>query len=100
MRARALHAVAAVLAVSLAAAPAFAQNTSTTTGTTAATRPADRDDRFDRLDRNNDGYLSTSEWPRDARRFDLLDDPGAGLVALLEGGERSGNGRTGPRRVL
>ena len=32
-----------------------------------------RIDRFERLDRNNDGYLSTSEWSRDARLFDRLD---------------------------
>lgn len=30
-------------------------------------------DRFEDLDRNNDGYLSVSEWPRDARNFDLFD---------------------------
>src|SRR6266545_478597 len=33
----------------------------------------DRTDRFDRLDRNNDGYVSRSEWPRDQQTFDLLD---------------------------
>lgn len=31
------------------------------------------DDRFEDLDRNNDRYLSASEWPRDRRGFDLLD---------------------------
>jgi hypothetical protein len=30
-------------------------------------------DRFDRLDRNNDNYLSLSEWPRDRQLFDRLD---------------------------
>jgi len=30
-------------------------------------------DRFEDLDRNNDRYLSASEWPRDAGRFDLFD---------------------------
>lgn len=30
-------------------------------------------DRFGRLDRNDDGYLSLSEWPRDQRLFDRLD---------------------------
>lgn len=39
-------------------------------------RDRDEDDlenRFDRLDRNNDGYLSLSEWGRDRDRFDRLD---------------------------
>ncbi|HKH44079.1 MAG TPA: hypothetical protein VKM72_05380 [Thermoanaerobaculia bacterium] len=30
-------------------------------------------ERFERLDRNNNGYISTSEWTRDQRLFDRLD---------------------------
>jgi len=30
-------------------------------------------ERFERLDRNNDNYISMSEWTRDARQFDRLD---------------------------
>jgi Ca2+-binding EF-hand superfamily protein len=30
-------------------------------------------DRFERLDRDNNGYVSTSEWTRDQRLFDRLD---------------------------
>lgn len=46
----------------------------------------DRDwtDRFDSLDRNNDGYLSASEWPRDPRLFDRLDQNNDGRVSRSE----------------
>ncbi|HVS01012.1 MAG TPA: hypothetical protein VMW27_30620 [Thermoanaerobaculia bacterium] len=33
----------------------------------------DNDDRWDRLDRNDDGYVSRSEWTGDTRLFDRLD---------------------------
>jgi len=43
-----------------------------------------RNDRFERLDRNNDGYLSASEWPREERRFDRLDLNNDGRVSRSE----------------
>lgn len=41
-------------------------------------------DRFEDLDRNNDRYLSASEWPRDARSFDLFDRNNDRRVSLSE----------------
>jgi Ca2+-binding EF-hand superfamily protein len=57
-------------------------------------RPGNRDDRsaidrFDRLDRNNDGYVSLSEWPRDRQTFDLLDRNDDGRLSQSELADRT-----------
>lgn len=51
-------------------------------------RRGDDDDRwttrFDRLDRNDDGYLSRSEWTGDDRVFERLDSNNDGRLSLVE----------------
>ena len=52
----------------------------------------DRSVRFDQLDRDNDGYLSFSEWPRDRQVFYRLDRDDDGRLSRSELADRAGNG--------